>query len=46
MKSENRVKNLIGITMGDPSGIGPEVILKALSSQEIGSAAGFVIIGC
>jgi len=46
MKSENRVKNLIGITMGDPSGIGPEVILKALSSQEIGSAADFVIIGC
>ena len=46
MKSENRVKNLIGITMGDPSGIGPEVILKALSSQEIGSAADFIIIGC
>ncbi len=46
MKSENREKNLIGITMGDPSGIGPEVILKALSSQEIGSAADFVIIGC
>ena len=46
MKSENRVKNLIGITMGDPSGIGPEVILKALSSQEIGSASDFVIIGC
>ena len=45
MKSENRVKNLIGITMGDPSGIGPEVILKALSSQEIGSAADFKKMG-
>jgi 4-hydroxythreonine-4-phosphate dehydrogenase len=46
MKTENRERNLIGITMGDPCGIGPEVILKALSSQEIGTAAGFVIIGC
>ncbi len=46
MKSENRERNLIGITMGDPSGIGPEVILKALSLQEIGSMADFVIIGC
>ncbi|MFQ5688083.1 MAG: 4-hydroxythreonine-4-phosphate dehydrogenase PdxA [Candidatus Scalindua sp.] len=46
MKSENREKNIIGITMGDPCGIGPEVTLKALSSQEIDSAADFVIIGC
>ena len=46
MKSENRERNLIGITMGDPCGIGPEVILKALSSQETGTAAGFIIIGC
>ena len=46
MKSENRERNLIGITMGDPCGIGPEVILKALSSQETGIAAGFIIIGC
>jgi 4-hydroxythreonine-4-phosphate dehydrogenase len=45
MKTENRERNLIGITMGDPCGIGPEVILKALSSQEIGSTADFVIIG-
>lgn len=45
MKSENRERNLIGITMGDPCGIGPEVILKALSSQETGTA-GFIIIGC
>ncbi|MBS1258650.1 MAG: D-threonate 4-phosphate dehydrogenase [Candidatus Scalindua arabica] len=46
MKSENRERNLIGITMGDPGGIGPEVILKALSSQEMASSADFVIIGC
>ncbi len=46
MKSENREKNLIGITMGDPCGIGPEVILKALSSQEIATVADFIVIGC
>ncbi|MGR3174090.1 MAG: 4-hydroxythreonine-4-phosphate dehydrogenase PdxA [Candidatus Scalindua sp.] len=46
MKTEHRERNLIGITMGDPCGIGPEVILKALSSQETGSVADFVVIGC
>jgi 4-hydroxythreonine-4-phosphate dehydrogenase len=45
MKSENREKSLIGITMGDPGGIGPEVILKALTSPEIRTAANYVIIG-
>ncbi len=45
MKSENREKSLIGITMGDPGGIGPEVILKALTSPEIRAAANYVIIG-
>ncbi len=28
-------KPLIGITMGDPNGIGPEVIVKALQSEEV-----------
>ena len=45
MKSENREKSLIGITMGDPGGIGPEVILKALTSPEIRAAANYVVIG-
>lgn len=31
--------------MGDPCGIGPEVILKALSSQEIQNLANYIIIG-
>jgi 4-hydroxythreonine-4-phosphate dehydrogenase len=31
--------------MGDPGGIGPEVILKALTSPEIRTAANYVIIG-
>ncbi len=45
MKSENREKNLIGITMGDPGGIGPEVILEALASSETRDSADYVIIG-
>jgi len=45
MKPENREKSLIGITMGDPGGIGPEVILKALTSPEIRAAANYVVIG-
>ena len=25
----------IGITMGDPAGIGPEVVLKAVAEEEV-----------
>lgn len=35
----------IGITMGDPVGIGPEVIVKALADAEVRRAAKFVIFG-
>ncbi len=35
----------IGITMGDPAGIGPEVVLKAVAEPEIRSACVPVIIG-
>jgi len=35
----------IAITMGDPAGIGPEVVLKALAEREIRSACCPVIIG-
>ena len=45
MKAENREKKSIGITMGDPCGIGPEVILKALSQDTL-AMADFVVIGC
>ena len=40
-------KNLpiIAITMGDPAGIGPEVIVKALRDQEIAKLADFVVYG-
>jgi 4-phospho-D-threonate 3-dehydrogenase / 4-phospho-D-erythronate 3-dehydrogenase len=35
----------IGITMGDPAGIGPEVIVKALARAELRSLAHYVIFG-
>ena len=35
----------LGITVGDPAGIGPEVTAKALSSPEIRSLADFVVFG-
>jgi len=41
----NKKRNLIGITMGDPCGIGSDVILKALSSQDTSAMADFVVIG-
>jgi 4-phospho-D-threonate 3-dehydrogenase / 4-phospho-D-erythronate 3-dehydrogenase len=35
----------IGITMGDPAGIGPEVVLKAVAEEEIRSLCVPVIVG-
>jgi 4-phospho-D-threonate 3-dehydrogenase / 4-phospho-D-erythronate 3-dehydrogenase len=36
---------LVAITMGDPAGIGPEVVLKALADPAIAALARFVIVG-
>jgi len=36
---------VIGITMGEPAGIGPEVIVKALAEPEMRLAAKFIIFG-
>jgi 4-hydroxythreonine-4-phosphate dehydrogenase len=36
---------LIGITLGDPLGIGPEVVVKALADSALRSAARFVVYG-
>lgn len=38
-------KPLIGVTMGDPLGIGPEVIVKALSDPSLRSAARYIVFG-
>lgn len=39
------MKPKIVITMGDPSGIGPEVAVKALASRKISRLADFLLIG-
>jgi len=36
---------VIGITMGDPAGIGPEVVVKALADPAMRRAAKFIIFG-
>lgn len=43
--AKKRPKPRIGITMGDPAGIGPEIILKALSREVIYRQAIPVVIG-
>jgi 4-hydroxythreonine-4-phosphate dehydrogenase len=36
----------LGITLGDPSGIGPEVAMKALADEGIRLLGDFVVFGC
>jgi 4-phospho-D-threonate 3-dehydrogenase / 4-phospho-D-erythronate 3-dehydrogenase len=38
-------KPTIAVTIGDPAGIGPEVVLKALSAPEIKCLASWVVVG-
>lgn len=45
MQIYKKPKLLIGITMGDPCGIGPEIILKSLNSRTIRGIARYVVIG-
>ncbi len=42
---QNEVLPTIAITTGDPAGIGPEVVLKALADQELLNTARWVVIG-
>jgi 4-hydroxythreonine-4-phosphate dehydrogenase len=46
-KSDNSINQqpVIGITMGDPAGIGSEIIVKALAEPSIRRAAKFIIFG-
>ena len=41
----NEALPTIAITIGDPAGIGPEVVLKALTDQELLNTARWVAIG-
>jgi 4-hydroxythreonine-4-phosphate dehydrogenase len=47
LSSSKILKNLpsLAITMGDPAGIGPEVLLKALADSTIASLANFTVVG-
>ena len=38
-------KPVVALTMGDPSGIAPEIILKSLARPSIGRLANYIIIG-
>jgi len=42
---EQRRKPVLGITMGDPTGAGPEIIVKALFSEEIAGLCRAIVIG-
>lgn len=39
------VKPIVGVTMGDPAGIGPEICARALTSPEIQMIANCIVIG-
>ena len=41
----NATKPVIGITMGEPAGIGPEVVVKALADPAVRRLARFVVFG-
>ena len=45
MRTSRSNKARVIITMGDPSGIGPEVTLKALASPKVKGLANFLVIG-
>jgi len=45
MATLGKDKPVIGITMGEPAGIGPEVIVKALAEPEVRRRARFVVYG-
>ncbi len=45
MQTDSNSRPVIGITMGDPSGIGPEIVLKALADADIRQSYRCVIVG-
>src|SRR5439155_25575864 len=38
-------KPRVAVTIGDPAGIGPEVVLKALSSPDLQDLAHWIVVG-
>jgi len=45
MPTSRSSKPRIAITIGDPSGIGPEITLKALASPKVRGLADFIVVG-
>ncbi|MDP3787588.1 MAG: 4-hydroxythreonine-4-phosphate dehydrogenase PdxA [Candidatus Omnitrophota bacterium] len=45
LNRSRRYAGRVAITIGDPFGIGPEVVLKALASRKLRGLANFLIIG-
>src|SRR5262249_5265336 len=43
--SKSNHKPLIGVTLGDPKGIGPEVVREALSSRKVKSVCETLLFG-
>lgn len=43
--SDSTVRPLIGITMGDPCGVGPEIIVKALTDSQVRARCVPLVIG-
>ena len=41
----NQSKPLLALTLGDPSGIGPEVVVKALADPEVNDTARMFVVG-
>jgi 4-hydroxythreonine-4-phosphate dehydrogenase len=39
------MKPLIAVTMGDPTGVGPEIIAQALSRQDVGASCRVIVLG-
>ena len=35
----------IALTMGDPAGVGPEIVVKALADPEMAALARWVVVG-
>ena len=44
-EAHRRARPRVGITLGDPRGIGPEITLSALADEAIGGAAEYVLFG-
>ena len=38
-------KPLLALTLGDPSGIGPEVVVKAFADPEVNDSARMFVVG-